>query len=116
MAWQEARDGGADDGMRAKDHLLYSVKLRRSKRVQVESFPAWAVKPLFRTTIKAHAWQFAAKRFCTVRANDAQCVICSTGMSFAASVTASPYVLNCRGGGVRPVTASAWWRRRRKIA
>src|SRR5246127_2528396 len=46
IAWQEARDGGADDGVRAKDHLLYSVKSRRSKRVQVESFPAWAVKPL----------------------------------------------------------------------
>src|SRR5262245_22314920 len=59
MAWQEARDGGADDGVRAKDHLLSSVKSRRSKRVQVESFPAWAV---FRTTIKARAWQFAAKR------------------------------------------------------
>ena len=107
MAWQEARDGGADDGVRAKDHLLYSVKSRRSKRVQVESFPAWAV---FRTTIKARAWQFAAKRhqlgFCTVRANDAQCVICSTGMSFSASVTARAYVLNCRGGGVRPVAAS----------
>src|SRR5262245_65897634 len=110
MAWQEARDGGADDGVRAKDHLLYWVKSRRSKRVQVESFPAWAVKPLFRTTIKARAWQFTAKRhqlgFCTVRANDAQCVICSTGMSFSASVTARAYVLNCRGGGVRPVAAS----------
>jgi hypothetical protein len=23
MAWQEARDGGADDGVRAKDHLLF---------------------------------------------------------------------------------------------
>src|SRR5262249_53812421 len=64
MAWQEARDGRADDGVRAKDHLLFSVKSRRSKRAQVELFPAWAVKPLFRTTIKARAWQFrvAAKR------------------------------------------------------
>jgi len=55
MAWQEARDGGADDGVRAKDHLLFSVKSRRSKRAQVELFPAWAVKPLFRITIKARA-------------------------------------------------------------
>ena len=64
MAWQEARDGGADDGVRAKDHLLFSVKSRRSKRAQVELFPAWAVKPLFSTTIKARAWQFrvAGKR------------------------------------------------------
>ena len=108
MAWQEARDGRADDGVRAKDHLLFSVKSRHSKRAQVELFPAWAVKPLFRTTIKARAWQFrvAAKRhqlgFCTVRANDAQCVICSTGMSFSASVTARAYVLNCRDGDARP--------------
>src|SRR5262249_22117666 len=110
MAWQEARDGGADDGVRAKDHLFYWVKSRRSKRVQVESFPAWAVKPLFRTTIKARAWQFTAKRhqlgFCTVRANDAQCVICSTGISFSASVTARAYGLNFPGGGGRAAPAA----------
>jgi hypothetical protein len=27
MAWQEARDGRADDGVRAKDHLLYSAEI-----------------------------------------------------------------------------------------
>jgi len=35
MAWQEARDGGADDGVRAKDHLLFSVKLRRSNEYKL---------------------------------------------------------------------------------
>ena len=29
MAWQEARDGGANNGVSAKDHLLFSVKSRR---------------------------------------------------------------------------------------
>jgi hypothetical protein len=31
MAWQEARDGGADDGVRAKNHLLFSVKSRSNQ-------------------------------------------------------------------------------------
>ena len=35
MAWQEARDGGADDGVRAKDHLLFSVKSRRSNEYKL---------------------------------------------------------------------------------
>jgi len=26
MTWQEARDGGANNGMRAKDYLLFSLK------------------------------------------------------------------------------------------
>src|SRR5262249_16685080 len=37
------------------DHLLFSVKSRRSKRAQVELFPAWAVKPLFLAPRLRHA-------------------------------------------------------------
>jgi len=37
MGGQEARDGGADDGVSTKDHLLFPVKSRQSNEYKLNN-------------------------------------------------------------------------------